>query len=146
MAVRAHQNAVDLVDEAACERLGINRTDARCLDIIDQRGQITAGQLAQEAHLTTGAVTALLDRMAKRGYVKRVRDKEDRRRVLVRLTPKAQRAAGEVYGPIAEEGNVLLEELSEQELEVMRDFLTRGRDLLVEHASRVRTRSQSPGK
>jgi len=51
------QRAVDLIDEAACRALKINRTDARCLDIVDGAGQVSAGRIAQEAGLTTPAVT-----------------------------------------------------------------------------------------
>ncbi len=73
-AVRAYQNALDKADDAVAEILGINRTDARAGDIVDQHGRITAGQLAVEAGLTTGAVTAVVDRLERTGLIRRVRD------------------------------------------------------------------------
>ncbi|HLF79694.1 MAG TPA: MarR family transcriptional regulator [Dehalococcoidia bacterium] len=68
-------------------RLGLNPTDRKCLDIII-RGEkvnepVTPGQLARETHLTTGAVTGILDRLEQAGFVQRLHDPEDRRRVII---------------------------------------------------------------
>jgi DNA-binding MarR family transcriptional regulator len=101
-AIRASQRATDLVDETAANHLGINRTDARALDVIEQYGPIAAGRLAKELRLSTGAVTALVDRLERAGYARRVRDADDRRRVLVEATPEVRRLAAEVYGTPAE--------------------------------------------
>jgi DNA-binding MarR family transcriptional regulator len=133
-----HQNAVDEVDEAATEYLGINRTDTRCLDIIERRGRVTAGDLATESGLTTGAITVALDRLERAGYVRRVRDATDRRRVLVEVTNEGLRRAMECYGPIAREGQAGLEACTDEQLIFIRDFLRDGYDLLAEHAERVR--------
>lgn len=136
--MRLHQNAVDQVDEAFVNLLGINRTDARCLDLIDMAGRMTAGELARASGLTTGAVTALLDRLERAGLVRRVRDEEDRRRVFVELTSQAQRRAAEVYGPIAQEGAALTTGYTDEELAAFRDFMRDGTDLLLRHAERIR--------
>ncbi len=101
-AIRASQRATDLVDETAANYLGINRTDARALDVIEQYGPITAGKLAKELRLSTGAVTTLVDRLERAGYARRVRDAGDRRRVLVEATPALRRLAAKVYGTPAE--------------------------------------------
>jgi DNA-binding MarR family transcriptional regulator len=137
-AVRLFQNAVDQVDEAAVNVFGINRTDARCLDLIDMRGRITAGELARASGLTTGSVTAVLDRMERAGFVRRVRDDEDRRRVYVELTPEARRRIAEVYGPIAEEGAALSERYTDEQLETIRAYTTDGTELLLKHVARIR--------
>ena len=68
-AIRVSQNASDVMDEAFGALLGINRTDGRCLDIVQRLGQITAGELAHESGLTTGAVTAVIDRLEQAGYL-----------------------------------------------------------------------------
>jgi DNA-binding MarR family transcriptional regulator len=138
LAIRMHQNAVDEVDEAAIRYLGVNRTDLRCLDIIERRGRVTAGELAGESGLTTGAITTVLDRLAEAGYVRRVRDKADRRRVLVEPTDEARRRSAEIYGPIAEEGTRQLDTYTDEELVLIRDFMRAGRELLTAHAARVR--------
>src|SRR5690349_14184257 len=81
--IRRGQRATELVDNAMCSLMGVNRTDGRCLDILEQRGRISAGELAAEARLTSGAVTAVIDRLERDGYARRVPDPDDRRRVLV---------------------------------------------------------------
>ncbi|MBV8735079.1 MAG: MarR family transcriptional regulator, partial [Solirubrobacterales bacterium] len=55
--IRANQRATDEVDELVVELLGVNRTAGRCLDILEQHGRMSAGQLAKRSGLTTGAVT-----------------------------------------------------------------------------------------
>ena len=137
-AIRAYGSAQDLLDEAAAERLGINRTDARVLDVLERSGQMAAGAIATESGLTTGAVTTLLDRLERAGYVRRIRDQQDRRRVLVEMTPKARKLALEVYGPIGEEGYRELERYSEEELRLLSDHHRRGTELLTRHAVRLK--------
>ena len=137
--VRTYQNAQDAFDEAACERLGINRSDGRALDIIDRHGQMTAGELARESGLSTGAITTLLDRLERAGYVRRVRDDVDRRRVLVELTEEARRRTWEIWGPIAEASMGRLARHSNEELLFIRDFLRSSREFLTEQLERVTT-------
>jgi DNA-binding MarR family transcriptional regulator len=136
--IRRYQNAQDEFDDAASERLGINRTDQRCLDILDMHGQMTAGQLAAESGLSTGAVTTLLDRLERVGYLRRVRDTVDRRRVLVELTPEARKRAAEIWGPIAEEAGEDLVRYSDEELLLLRDFVIESREFLARHLARIR--------
>jgi hypothetical protein len=74
-------------DEVAYEKLGINRTDGRCLDIVENQGPLTAGELAELSGLTTAAVTSVLDRLEQAGYARRVRSEPGQRQVMVELTP-----------------------------------------------------------
>jgi DNA-binding MarR family transcriptional regulator len=137
--VRRYQNAQDAFDDAAAERLGINRTDQRCMDILDLNGQMTAGRLAAESGLSTGAVTTLLDRMERAGYVQRVRDTVDRRRVLVELTDEARKRAWEIWGPIAEEANEGWGRFSDEQLVFLRDFLVGSQEFLARHLERIKS-------
>jgi len=120
-AIRAAQTAVDLVDEAGADALGIHRTDARCLDILDQEGPMTAGQLAHRARLSPGATTTLIDRLERRGLARRTRDTEDRRRVLVEVTPELRRLARELYGT-PEDAARALAMYTDEQLEFLIDF------------------------
>jgi DNA-binding MarR family transcriptional regulator len=126
---RAYQSAVEKMDEAFCRLLGVNRTDGRCLDVIDQRPGLTAGELAVAVGLSPGAVTTVLDRLEKRGFVIRTRDQEDRRRVTLELTPDARRRAWEAYGPLGEMGGPMIGELSDNELEAIIRFLHIGTEI-----------------
>jgi DNA-binding MarR family transcriptional regulator len=126
---RAYQTAVEKMDEAFCRLLGVNRTDGRCLDVIDQRPGITAGELATAVGLSPGAVTTVLDRLEGRGFVNRSRDPDDRRRVTVKLPPEANRRAWEAYGPLGEMGGPMIGELSDAELEAVIRFLRGGTEI-----------------
>jgi DNA-binding MarR family transcriptional regulator len=126
LAIRASQNVSEAFDEQVAATLGINRTDLRCLDILDQRGPLTAGQLAEAMHLSTGAVTTLVDRLERAGYARRRRDTADRRRVLVELSPEVHARTEQFYEPLYHGTVRLLEGRSDRELAHMIDFLERG--------------------
>ncbi|HKT43827.1 MAG TPA: MarR family transcriptional regulator [Gaiellaceae bacterium] len=100
--VRRNQVLTQMLDELGAEYLGINTTDGRALDVIDQAGRITAGDLARELRLSTGAVTAIVDRLEKAGFARRVADPDDRRRVLIEATPAVQRLSVDIYGDYAD--------------------------------------------
>jgi DNA-binding MarR family transcriptional regulator len=124
--VRASQVRTDVMDQAAADHLGINRTDYRALDVLDQKGRLTAGELAREMHLTTGAVTSVLDRLERAGYARRVRDPDDRRRVLVEISPEVARAGEQIYGR-PEDAFETFATYTEAELEVLLRFMRDGR-------------------
>src|SRR4051812_48206802 len=96
--LRRNQVLTQMLDEAAADYLGINPTDGRALDVIDQQGRITAGDLARELRLSTGAVTTLVDRLERAGFARRVADDLDRRRVLIEVTPVVSELAVRIYG------------------------------------------------
>lgn len=123
LALRESQIATQKMDETAAGALGLtNPTDWRCLDIIDQRGRITAGQLAAEAGLTTGAITAVLDRLEQHGYARRVADPGDRRRVLVEVTEEEREAALRLYWPLKDMAAEWIDQRSDEELRLLVDY------------------------
>ena len=127
------------VDAAAAGYLQVNRTDLRCLEILYQGEAVLPSQLAAKLGLTTGSVTAMLDRLERLGYVTRSADPSDRRKVVVRITPKAARRATKIYGPIAQEGERdVLSRYTAAELRVLLDFHRRGRELQERHVARIR--------
>jgi DNA-binding MarR family transcriptional regulator len=73
---------------AAADRLGIGASDFDALLLIDATGPMTAGRLAEAMGLTTGAVTGLVDRLQRAGWVQRTRHEADRRQVLIELAPE----------------------------------------------------------
>ena len=132
------QDAGSLVDEAAAQRMGINRTDQRCLGLLAVHGAMGAGQLAAAADLSPGAMTVAIDRLERLGYVRRVRSATDRRSVMVEITPPAQHLIEDNYGPIGLEGMAQLEQYTDAELAFLRDFLRKGREMQMRHAARIR--------
>jgi DNA-binding MarR family transcriptional regulator len=126
--IRASQNISDAYDEAVCRKLGINRTDHRCADVLERSGPLTAGELAAHLHLSTGAVTTVIDRLERKGLVRRLRDTADRRRVVVELTEGA-RELGAYYEPLARGATNLVEPYSDSQLRVMVEFLRGGNEM-----------------
>ena len=135
---RAYQRAVERMDEAATAYLGINRSDGRCLDVLEERGPLSAGELAGATGLSPGAITSLVDRLEDDGLVRRVPDPSDRRRVLVELTDAARQAIAETYYPMAAEGEPWIRGLADAELRLLCDFLELGTELNLKNAERVR--------
>ncbi|MCI0686405.1 MAG: MarR family transcriptional regulator, partial [Sporichthyaceae bacterium] len=93
--------------KAIADRAGINATDWECLDVLDWTGPITAGEQARQLGITSGAVTGVIDRLERGGWVRRAVDPADRRRVIVELvppgpdSPNSERYAemAELFGP-----------------------------------------------
>ena len=141
-AFRAYQTSNDNFDQAIADHLGMNRTDMRCIDLIDQAGGMTAGELAKAAGLTTGAVTAVVDRLEKAGMATRVPDPADRRRVRIEVTPKLWELTGPLMTPFLEESQAILDDYSTEELARFTDFLQRVIDMQSKHTDRIR---RSPG-
>ncbi len=143
--IRASQNRTDRFDTEVCALLGINRSDNTALDVLERNARMTAGELARELRLTTGAVTALIDRLEKAGYVRRVADAADRRRVLVEVTELTLQITDLIYGPIAREYQRLAKKYSLEDLELILDFMRSGNEMddrrqarLAEQAPEVR--------
>jgi len=130
----------DIADQVVADFLGLNRTDTRCLDIIERLDGVSAGRLASEAGLSTGAVTTVLDRLERAGYARRVQDPGDRRRVLVELTPAARRELQQLYAPLTNATMRQLEGYTTDEVSLVRDFMRDNRRLNEAHAERVRVR------
>ncbi len=105
-----------------------------------------AGELAGESGLSTGAITAVIDRLERAGYVCRLRDDRDRRRVLVELTDEGRRRVVEVYRPIAEQGSAMLSAYSDEQLILIRDFMDTGREFLTRYAFTVRQKKSRAGE
>ena len=120
---RLQQIASDKMDDAFSRMTGINLTDGRCLDLLDVHDGLTAGELAEAASLSPGAVTTVLDRLERMGLVTRTRDEADRRRVLVELTPKARELAFTAYGPVPAYAREYIEQLTDDDIAIISRFL-----------------------
>jgi DNA-binding MarR family transcriptional regulator len=139
-AFRLNGQAGDTMDQAAADFLGVHRTDTRLMDVLQLQGRMSAGELARAGHLSPAAVTAALDRLEKAGYVRRVRDEDDRRRVMVELTDRMNELTWQLYGPLAESGDAMLRDLTDDQLRIMRDVMREAARLQLEQAGRVRER------
>jgi DNA-binding MarR family transcriptional regulator len=135
--IRGWQADQELFDSTVMEQAGMNRTDWGCLDILGTRGPMTAGQLAEAVRLTTGAVTGVLDRLEAASLVRRVRDSQDRRRVIVEVTDEVARQSAPVYGPLVADAEAAHAVFDADELGLITRFIRIERGLLAKHTERV---------
>ena len=102
-------------------------------------GPVTAGTIGQHTGLTTGAVTGLMDRLEKAGYVRRERDPHDRRKVVVELLPNERMDAllAAALGPFSDDMTKLADSYSEAERRVIADWIGRTTEVLVASTQRI---------
>jgi DNA-binding MarR family transcriptional regulator len=119
-----------LLHHAIASKSGINVTDMQCINLLQLRGPMTPGQIADAMFLTTGgAITAVIDRLERAGLVQRRRDEADRRRVIVEVTTSnALKELAERFEPVAERYEELLGTYTDQQLELVLDYLARTND------------------
>ncbi|WP_289142382.1 MarR family winged helix-turn-helix transcriptional regulator [uncultured Brevibacillus sp.] len=128
-----------LFHQAVAERLGLNSTDHKCLDIILRNQPITAGKLSDLTGLTTGTVTGVIDRLEKAGYVFREKDQEDRRKVMVRVHTK--KAESEIMSHLQSFGHSMkemLEQYDNEQIKFLFDFFERSRDILLNETLKLK--------
>ena len=144
-AVRQFQRSTDELDELVTKLMGVNRTDARVLDLLEEHERLTAGQIAEGAGLTSGAVTGVIDRLERAGYARRVRDDADRRRVIVEKTPRLTERVEAIYAPFQPKGEKLMRDFSEEELALITRFVRDATEVTDAHADELRARAPSRG-
>lgn len=123
--------------DAVAETVGINRTDMECLDVLGMNGPITAGRLAELTGLSTGAITGLVDRLERAGYVRRERDVNDRRRVIIHLEEQAECDIGLLFQPIISGMAELYSRYTDAELALVIDFTSRSTRLMQRETARL---------
>jgi DNA-binding MarR family transcriptional regulator len=95
---RQLSQATVLFHAQIAEHVGLSATDHKCLDLAVQAERpLTAGQIAELSGLSTGAVTGVIDRLERAGFVRRVRDPHDRRKVLVEVSRGSLTRYGDAY-------------------------------------------------
>ena len=133
-------------DGLAAERLGVSETDLHCLNIIENSGGLTAGELAAQSGLTNGAITGVLDRLERAGFGRRVADPSDRRRIRVEVTPSFYECAARIWGPVAADWQGTLgKSFSAAELERIAAFLRITVEVGRRQLDRLRGSSELPG-
>ncbi|SCE78091.1 DNA-binding transcriptional regulator, MarR family [Micromonospora coriariae] len=138
MHVRLLQQSFDAFEEAAAARLGLNRTDLRALDLLlANGGPMSAGELTSALKLSPAATTTVIDRLERAGLVSRIRDSENRRRVLVSATDAARTIEQDIYLPVGAAGAQALGRYDEDQLATILDFLHTASQVQEEQARRV---------
>ena len=108
-----------LFSMASAERMGLNLTDMIGLSLLEEAGPITHGELATLIGLSGGAVTGLVDRLERMGLVRRERDANDRRRVLLHVDRERAGEIGSIFAPMQAASRENLRQFTGDELEVI---------------------------
>ena len=134
---RQYSTAVVVFHHAVSRRLGLNAGDHKYADILMREGPMTAGRLSEITGLTSGAITGIVDRLARAGWVKRTLDPADRRRVIVTPmhNPKKAQEAQAIFRTLSASMSQLSDSYSDTQLELIQDFMARTRAILVEQAA-----------
>jgi len=107
------------------ERLGLNVTDMECLGLLFHKGISTPSELARHTGLSSGATTAMLDRLEKSGLVQRRPNPGDRRGTLIVLVNAGAEKVERWFSSSRLAQNELVSSFSEQQLSVLDDFFER---------------------
>jgi DNA-binding MarR family transcriptional regulator len=135
---RASTRAV-LLHSAIADRLGLNVSDHKCADLLDaENGVSTPGRLAELSGLSSGAITGVLDRLERAGFVLREPDPEDRRRTLVRLNSQRKPDLARIFAPLAQGMERLCSRYSVEELGLVQRFLREQEEMALHAIDEVR--------
>lgn len=135
--------AVVVFHDVVGRLLGVSAVERKCLDLVS-RGPVTAGSIAQHTGLTTGAVTGLVDRLVKAGYVQRTADPADRRRVTISMLPNTRldEVMAAVFGPLRRDMAEITGRYDAKEAGAIADFLGRTTETLVRHTRALSAEGQ----
>src|SRR5262245_11437767 len=120
--VMRFQDATQKFDERVGELYGLNASERLCLSFL-YAGPQTARAVAREVRLTPAAVTALIDRLERRGFVRRRPDPGDRRKVMVEAAEEALELTRRIYLPLGQAGAENFARYSKSELRLVMQVL-----------------------
>src|SRR5258706_9362890 len=123
---------------------GISGSDLECLDFLNLEGRVTAGRLPEVTGLTTGAITGVVDRLEKAGFVRRERDDNDRRKVFIAIVPENTARLGKLYQHMQRAILKDWESYSDAELRLLLRFMTQGYKTMLAATEELRTMMETP--
>ncbi|GAA2795741.1 MarR family winged helix-turn-helix transcriptional regulator [Streptomyces showdoensis] len=137
---RRSMAAYALFNQAVADHLGLHPTDVQCLNLLGlERDPVTIGRIAELTGLTTGSATRLVDRLERAGYVRRERDAEDRRRVMVAPVPERMAGLGALWRRLNGTWGTLFEDYDESELALLTGYMRRTVELSAVQIERLRS-------
>jgi DNA-binding MarR family transcriptional regulator len=125
MAARDYGIQMTLYRNIIFEKLAVNGTDMECLGFLLSKRISTPTELAKYTGLSSGATTAMLDRLEKGGFIERRPNPDDRRGTLIVLAKSGAEKVAPWFAPVGEAQNELISNYSEKELQLISDFFER---------------------
>ncbi len=125
--------------QAIAQSVGLNATDTKCIELIlrEPERSVTAGWLSNMTGLTTGAITHIIDRLEKRQFIERVRDPQDRRKVLIRVRPETLKPLVPKYESVGNAYISMVEQYSNEELQLICNYLEKTAELSKRELARI---------
>src|SRR5215211_7054164 len=119
--------------EAIGRKAGLSGTDHKYLGFLIEKGQMTAGELANLTGLTTGAVTGLIDRFEKKKLVKRQFAKDDRRKVMIQPnTENIMALLVPLYKEFRKKSEILFASFSNKEIKIIETYFSKAIEIMNE--------------
>jgi DNA-binding MarR family transcriptional regulator len=134
-----------LFGQTVAIRFGLSESDIETLEALIDTGASTAGRLADVTGLTSGAVTRVIDRLEQSGYVRRVPDPVDRRRVIVEIVPEKVAAIESALNRVGAASAEEIGRYTDAQLTLITDFLTRMEQITRQEASSLRDHVSDAG-
>lgn len=134
-----------LFGQTVAIRFGLTESDIEALEVLIDSGAATAGRLSDLTGLTTGAVTRVIDRLEQAGYVRRIPDPADRRRVIVEVVPERIAPVEKTIARVGDASASVIIGYSEGDLKVINDFLTRMAAIRRDEANALRNSPEESG-
>jgi DNA-binding MarR family transcriptional regulator len=142
-AIRRSTAAGAIFSQTVANSVGVSSSDLECLDFLNLEGRVTAGRLAELTGLTTGAITGVIDRLEKAGFVRRERDDEDRRKVFIAPVPETIARVGKCYEPVQRAMLELWSAYSESELRLLLRFADEGYRAMLAATEQLKARIET---
>nr|MDT0659563.1 MarR family transcriptional regulator [Micromonospora sp. DSM 115978] len=134
------------IGHAFAGRHGLGQTDLQALIAVmdaERAGDpITPGRLGEQLNLSSGSITALIDRLERAGHLRRDRDTADRRKIFLRYAERGAQVAVDFFRPLGRRTDVVMEQFTEAELEIVHRFMRAMVGSMREHRDAMR---QPPG-
>lgn len=130
-------NAV-LFRHSVGEKLGLNVTDMECLSILFSKHLATPSQLGAYTGLSSGATTAMLDRLEKSGLIKRQPNPDDRRGTLIVIDKEAAAKVRPFFSSIHQAAQILTSRYSVEELKLLSDYFSRSSTMWEEERKKLK--------
>ncbi len=138
MAVREYGIHLTLFRNAMDEWAGLNATDMECLRLLFLKGIATPSELARHTGLTSGATTAMLDRLEKAGLIERRPNPDDRRGTLIAPAKSGTDKVASWFESARKAQDELISSYSESELEIIADVFERFTKLWDQEREKIR--------
>ncbi len=140
---RRYSTAIVLFHHAVAEAMGLGPTDHKCLDLLRERGAMTGSQLAAATGLTTGAISGVVARLERGGFLRRAPDPDDARKQILRPVARRLDDIHQLLEPFRADVATIFRDFNAQQLKAIAAFLDHSASTALRHAAVLRAHAQA---